>query len=102
MPQSKKQTAELKKKALSFDGSVRLYTATGSGAFFTPTETKAGIKGDSFAGKDNTFTVSLADADKYVNTYTYNSELTIFCISLSISNRELKQDTEDNGENIAL
>lgn len=74
MPQSKKQTAELKKKALSFDGSGTPSTATGSGTLHTPTETKAGIKGDSFAGKDNTFTVSLADADKYVNTYTYKSD----------------------------
>ena len=75
MPQSKKQTAELKKKALSFDGSETPSAATGSGALYTPTETKAGIKGDSFAGKDNTFTVSLADADKYVNTYTYKEVL---------------------------
>ena len=73
MPQSKKQTAELKKKALSFDGSETPSAATGSGALYTPTETKAGIKGDSFAGKDNAFTVSIADADRYVNEYTYEA-----------------------------
>ena len=85
MPQSKKQTAELKKKALSFNGSVHPHTATGSGAFFTPTETKAGIEGGSFAGKDNTFTVSLADADKYVNTYTYNGGGKIYSKKVSLN-----------------
>ena len=75
MPQSKKQTKEAKEKALSFDGSVRPSPATGSGAFFTPTETKAGIEGGSFAGKDNAFdTVSLSDADQYVNEYTYDQK----------------------------
>lgn len=75
MPQSKKQTKEAKEKALSFDGSVRPSPATGSGAFFTPTETKAGIEGGSFAGKDNAFdTVSLSDADQYVNEYTYEQK----------------------------
>lgn len=75
MPQSKKQTKEAKEKALSFDGSVRPSPATGSGAFFTPTETKAGIEGGSFAGKDNAFdTVSLSDADQYVNDYTYDQK----------------------------
>lgn len=72
MPQSKKQVKAEKEKALSFDGSVRPSSATGSGAFFTPTETKAGIEGGSFAGKDNASTVSLADAEQYVNEYTYN------------------------------
>lgn len=75
MPQSKKQTKEAKEKALSFDGSVRPSPATGSGAFFTPTETKAGIEGGSFAGKDNAFdTVSLSDAEQYVNEYTYEQK----------------------------
>lgn len=73
MPQSPKQVKIAKEKALSFNGSVRPYTATGSGAFFTPAETKAGIEGGSFAGKDNAFTVSIADADKYVNEYTYEA-----------------------------
>lgn len=72
MPQSKKQVKAEKEKALSFDGSVRPSSATGSGAFFTPTETKAGIEGGSFAGKDNASTVSLADAEQYVNEYTYD------------------------------
>ena len=73
-PQSKKQTTELKKEALSFDGSETPSAATGSGALHTPSETKAGIKGDLFAGKDNTSTVSLADAEKYVNEYTYDQK----------------------------
>ena len=74
MPQSKKQVKAEKEKALSFDGSVRPSSATGSGAFFTPTETKAGIEGGSFAGKDNASTVSLADAEQYVNEYTYDQK----------------------------
>ena len=75
LPRSKKQLRDKKTKALSFDGSVRPSSATGSGAFFTPTGIKAGTKGDSIAGKDNTFdTVSLADVDKYVNEYTYDQK----------------------------
>ena len=75
MPRSKKQLRDKKTKALSFDGSVRPSSATGSGAFFTPTGIKAGTKGDSIAGKDNTFdTVSLADVAKSVNEYTYDQK----------------------------
>ena len=75
MPRAKKQLRDKKTKALSFDGSVRPSSATGSGAFFTPTGIKAGTKGDSIAGKNNAFdTVSLSDVGQYVNEYTYDQK----------------------------
>ncbi len=75
VPQSKQQIAREKNKALFFNGSVRPLAASGSGAFFTPIGSNAGTEGDSVARKNSASdTISISEADKYVNQFTYEGE----------------------------